>query len=779
MNAQTSATAQKSTAPALTAAPIATIQRQCECGQHAVGGECEECKQKKGVLQRSSAGRGTERSALAWVRPALESPGQPLDRETRTFMESRFEHDFSNVRVHTGARAAESARALHANAWALGRDLVFTNGAYAPNTPAGRHLLAHELAHVVQQEHSAEPAPQTAVNVSGPGDSAEREAEAAASRVAEGETVSVHESADAETVHRDAGDVAKDIGIGFLIGAGVGLVALGVAALAGAFDKKQKPEEDDSKIDNPPQCGPKQNAKINAALAKGTDLIKKALTRLQAFKSQPAAAENHDVKNRLTDRFKSDGSPTVDKVERVIVHMQNKIASPDLRTECHVSKDDSLCANLAYAYVADSGAVVFCSDGFKTEISVMAVIHEMAHTVVGGARVTDRGYQSERIFAQGRLSNEEALTNAESYAEFIVDVATGTPVAPAAPTDVIDCPDDWKEAVRDNVARAERANTNILNEIASSSGDPDKAWKDRWDALRLPGTGPTLEEARKTYRDAHTKFGAPISFICKPAGGGACDSGADVDSQASPPALILCARWKTKPLADQLPATLAGLYGLLAAVDKADWRTGFAQIAIKTTTGGFAPPKPVEVFGNPAWSPDYINLAVTPIVPKLPKWQYKEDALVHERMSADLPVYQGPECHQSSLPFKFDVTFFVDAIGMERPGPFTPPRVKLEYTLPGPSAVHVREEDSNTTLQGPGSNLKSTLILPVDLTFDANGVFDVDIRLEDPDTGTVRRYQDQIQVQAVRPCPLPPAGPKKGTRLAEAAPAGVTEEQRA
>jgi LysM repeat protein len=85
------------------------------------------------------------------VHDALNSPGQPLDVATRTFMEPRFGHDFSKVRVHTDARAAQAARRVNALAYTAGRDVVFAAGRHAPQTIAGRRLLAHELTHVIQQ----------------------------------------------------------------------------------------------------------------------------------------------------------------------------------------------------------------------------------------------------------------------------------------------------------------------------------------------------------------------------------------------------------------------------------------------------------------------------------------------------------------------------------------------------------------------------------------------------------------------------------------------------
>ena len=76
-------------------------------------------------------------------------------------MEPRFGHDFSGVRVHTGPEAGRSARSFGALAYTLGRNLVFRDGQYAPHTSDGQRLLAHELAHVVQQHARAgTPSPQ-------------------------------------------------------------------------------------------------------------------------------------------------------------------------------------------------------------------------------------------------------------------------------------------------------------------------------------------------------------------------------------------------------------------------------------------------------------------------------------------------------------------------------------------------------------------------------------------------------------------------------------------
>ena len=107
-----------------------------------------------GLLQRRATNLTEPATVPPIVPEVLRSPGQPLDPPTRAFMESRFDHDFSQVRVHTGAWAAESAHAVNALAYTAGRDVVFGTGQYAPGTTKGRRLLAHELTHVAQKAPS-------------------------------------------------------------------------------------------------------------------------------------------------------------------------------------------------------------------------------------------------------------------------------------------------------------------------------------------------------------------------------------------------------------------------------------------------------------------------------------------------------------------------------------------------------------------------------------------------------------------------------------------------
>ena len=140
-------------------------------------------------------------SALADVDAVLQGGGQPLDQELRTTVQQRLGHDFSTVRVHTDARAAASAHMLNAQAYSVGRHLVFASGEYQPATPAGLRLLTHELAHVVQQG-AAPYRPELGLQLSPAASALEHEAHDVAERVSAGVSARVKTVADAGTVQR-------------------------------------------------------------------------------------------------------------------------------------------------------------------------------------------------------------------------------------------------------------------------------------------------------------------------------------------------------------------------------------------------------------------------------------------------------------------------------------------------------------------------------------------------------------------------------------------------
>lgn len=108
------------------------------------------------ISRRRDPGRAGDDARISAAEPlvqsTIDSRGEPLPSETRSFMEAGFGHDFGHVRVHADAAAARSANALEANAYTVGNHIAFAPGAYAPGTREGERLIAHELTHVVQQD---------------------------------------------------------------------------------------------------------------------------------------------------------------------------------------------------------------------------------------------------------------------------------------------------------------------------------------------------------------------------------------------------------------------------------------------------------------------------------------------------------------------------------------------------------------------------------------------------------------------------------------------------
>jgi hypothetical protein len=147
---------------------------------------------KESVTEGASSGHallGLQREAgnRAVTNLLAGSSGKPLDRRTREEMESKFGQDFGDVQIHSGEATAKAALSAGARAITHGRDIVFGPGFYAPATADGKKLIAHELAHVVQQNRPAGPSASSAA--------AESEARQAGASAVAGQSASVHTSA--------------------------------------------------------------------------------------------------------------------------------------------------------------------------------------------------------------------------------------------------------------------------------------------------------------------------------------------------------------------------------------------------------------------------------------------------------------------------------------------------------------------------------------------------------------------------------------------------------
>ncbi|GGG77807.1 hypothetical protein GCM10007415_07250 [Parapedobacter pyrenivorans] len=146
------------------------VQRKCkECEeeerkarpqtQPAVQRKCAKCEQEEEQVRRKAVDVHVPETDPAFERymAGLGFQGHPLSAEERQFFEPRFNRDFSDVRVHTGTEASQSAKTIDALAYTVGNHVVFSDGQYQPHTDAGRRLLAHELTHVIQQNGHVAP----------------------------------------------------------------------------------------------------------------------------------------------------------------------------------------------------------------------------------------------------------------------------------------------------------------------------------------------------------------------------------------------------------------------------------------------------------------------------------------------------------------------------------------------------------------------------------------------------------------------------------------------
>ena len=127
----------------LTVAP-SQINRKCA--------DCEKDDQGQNLRTKPAATHQTPVTAPSLVNEVLRSPGQPLNSDTRAFMEPRFGRDLGAIRIHVDSAAMESASSVNALAFTIGQHIAFGRDQYAPGTEAGKRLLAHELTHAIQQQ---------------------------------------------------------------------------------------------------------------------------------------------------------------------------------------------------------------------------------------------------------------------------------------------------------------------------------------------------------------------------------------------------------------------------------------------------------------------------------------------------------------------------------------------------------------------------------------------------------------------------------------------------
>lgn len=376
--------------PSISLRQAGKLQRKCACGNHTVaGGECAECRRKR--LQCKAVDYRAETAVPSIVHEVLRSPGHALDSATRAIIEPGFGYDFSQVRVHTNAQAARSARAMNALAYTVGNDIAFAENQYAPEAAYGRRLLAHELTHVIQQQ---------GVNTSMQHFSPEETAT---------QDVRLEQEADRAAEQVVAGQQAQVVG------------STPVAAPQ-RQDKDKKNQPQTPKIVPPLEPGKAQKKLIDQA--RNAAAIR---TQTAMFKASGIQGAVQFQEARRLAQIKFDWpNPNMEQISEVLSGMGGGLVTVDVKV---AAANDPECAGRAGYVRGHRPPIVLCPGFFKdpanNEGRVRTMIHEMAH--IKGIGKADVGEQYFPVFD---CTSKGVFESADSWANYVHCLSGQSPDKP-------------------------------------------------------------------------------------------------------------------------------------------------------------------------------------------------------------------------------------------------------------------------------------------------------------------------------------------------------------
>lgn len=393
---------------------VPLLQRQCACGPApGVSGQCVECEEAK--LHRKANGSDELREAPPIVRDVLRSSGRALDADNKEFFETRFAHDFSRVRIHDDARAGESARAVNAKAYTVGSDIVL-GGAYEMRGELGRRLLAHELAHVIQQggaNHSG-----AALRIGAANDALEQAADRSAEQVMAGPAASFTDHA---AVAPGKALIAHELA--HVVQQQGGTSAPRRDRVASATQRIQR-----QPAEGPATCSATQRASMEMVAQNARDqLVDPAISSLRRLTSgAPSDEASKKVVNALSRHFHSDKEnvgATANKVAEQLRLIGERLTA-GVAMHCP-GENDATCQNGTGSWSRPSETLTLCPWFFSRDAKdidkMELLVHEFAHA--SGLQVNDLGYAAHRIYP--RLKASEALSNADSYSQLVVELFSG------------------------------------------------------------------------------------------------------------------------------------------------------------------------------------------------------------------------------------------------------------------------------------------------------------------------------------------------------------------
>lgn len=484
----------------------------CSCGRPRVGGgECSACRARKRSEQASAAAQRASRGA-----------GEPLRPADQARFGGWFGHDFSRVRVHPGGEAGQAAAHAGAAAWATGQRIGFAPGQYRPDTQGGQRLLAHELAHVVQQT---------------PGRSVP------ASRGEAGlEEVAAARAADAWGVRGSAPTQPRGTpgAVRFAPAPGAAPVAPAPAGPAPA------PAAPAGPVLALSACAAPHDVAAKAASDQMRAWVKKAITLLSGYAKDPANATHAPVAAMLTLHFhRADaeiGTAVMDRLKKV----QTAVGAGSMG-QCADATHPSCQAGADGFASPTAGTVGLCPLFFTETVDTQAntLLHEGMHLHGAGHNIPDRAYSHARYYAT--LTPEEAFDNADSFSNLVQDLAVGagTSLAGAAapPVDALRGCDPTQT---DQVGRALALVHKWIDPAFNAVTDPSLSSQAlvQTEVTRFLGDAKpaTLQKASLAYAHVGKLLVKSMSLACDP-GGPNCPAGSHVTFVPGKATLFLCPDW--------------------------------------------------------------------------------------------------------------------------------------------------------------------------------------------------------------------------------------------
>ena len=371
---------------------------------------------------------------------------------------------------------------------------------------------------------------------------------------------------------------------------------------AGAAVVRRQPAHTETTLTVPANvCDANQTRTIVPAVATAQQWLRAADTRLTTYMGAMAAPGSQPTGLSLTRHFAASDATTVRYVQNRIRIIADRLrtdpgAPSPLNVQCHGSSDGN-CAG-AGAYVLGN-LLVFCPSFFSQGQTwqIEAMIHEIAHSLPpasGPLHITDRAYQSDRLY--GSLSPGEALTNAESYALLVQELATGPVGGTAARDTYEDCPADWRAALFTAMARAQGWTHHAQVVLHDSSPTFMAGWATQATTFLGGQSAAQLGPATSAYDQAGAKQNEKLDFECETDGGGRCATSTTYWYAIGD--FHICPGWRALPTDDdRAEALLAGLFGYYRIVEDNNRRWNLAKLARALTGLFWAAPTAADVSG--------------------------------------------------------------------------------------------------------------------------------------------------------------------------------------